>query len=120
MYNLFSEFFNELGFVSPIQYDEVRCPLCGHTYSDFQKTGKLGCGECYKAFRSPLLVTLKQIHQNPVHKGKIPKAYDEKLKIKRELEGLKSELSEAVRYEDYEKAAKLHKKIKNLERGEEK
>lgn len=120
MYDLFSEFFNDFSFISPIQHEELRCHLCGHTYSDFRKTGKLGCGECYKTFRSPLLVTLKQIHQNPVHKGKIPKAFDEKIKKKRELESLKTELSEAVKREDYEKAAKLHKQIKDLERGDNK
>ena len=80
MYDLFSEIFNDLGFVSPIQHTELKCPLCGHTYSDFRKSGKLGCGECYNTFRAPLSVTLKQIHQNPVHKGKVPKTYDEKIR----------------------------------------
>ena len=118
MYDFFSEFFNDLGFVSPIQHEEIRCPLCGRTYSDFRKTGKLGCGECYKTFRSPLSVTLKQIHQNPIHKGKVPKSFDSIIRKKRELENLKKQLSDAVKTEDYELAAKLHKEIKDLERGE--
>ena len=117
MYDLFSEFFNDLGFVSPVQHEELRCPVCGHTYNIFRKTGKLGCGECYNTFRAPLALTLKQIHQNPVHKGKIPKSYDAKIRRKRELETLKVKLSEAVKSEDYELAAKLHKQIKELERG---
>ena len=117
MYDLFSEFFNDLGFVSPIQHEELRCPLWGHTYSHFRKTGKLGCSECYNTFRAPLINTLKQIHQNPIHKGKIPKTYDEKIRKKRELEDLKVKLSNAVKSEDYELAAKLHKQIKELERG---
>lgn len=120
MYDLFSEIFNDLGFVSPIQHTELKCPLCGHTYSDFRNSGKLGCGECYNTFRAPLSVTLKQIHQNPVHKGKVPKTYDEKIRKKRELENLKAELSTAVKAEDYEAAAKIHKRIKDLERGEDK
>lgn len=118
MYDLFSEFFNDLGFVSPVFHEELRCPLCGHTYSDFRRTGKLGCGECYKTFRSPLYQTLKQIHQNPVHKGKIPKNFDAEIKRKRELENLKIKLSDAVKAEDYELAAKLHKEIKDMEKGE--
>ena len=120
MYDLFSEIFNDLGFVSPIQHTELKCPLCGHSYSDFRKSGKLGCGECYNTFRAPLSVTLKQIHHNPLHKGKVPKTYDEKIRKKRELENLKAELSTAVKAEDYEEAAKIHRKIKELERGESK
>lgn len=118
MFDLFSDFFNDLGFVPTISHEEVRCPLCGRTYSDFRKTGKLGCGECYNTFRSPLSVTLKQIHQNPIHKGKIPKSFDATVRKKRELENLKKQLSEAVKTEDYELAAKLHKEIKELERGD--
>ena len=117
MYDLFSEFFNDLGFISPVQHEEIKCPLCGRTYSDFRKTGKLGCGECYKIFKAPLAVTLKQIHQNPVHQGKVPKSFDSKIKKKRELESLKLKLSEAVKAEDYELAASLHKQIKALERS---
>lgn len=118
MYDLFSDLFNELGFISPIQHEELKCPLCGHTYSDFRKSGKLGCGKCYETFSSPLSITLKQIHQNPTHLGKIPKQFDAKMKKKRELDSLKNKLSEAVKAEDYELAAKLHREIKELERGE--
>lgn len=118
MYDLFSDLFNELGFISPVQHEELKCPLCGHTYSDFRKSGKLGCAKCYETFKSPLLTTLKQIHQNPVHTGKIPKSFNSKIQKKRELESLKAKLSEAVKSEDYELAARLHREIKELERGE--
>ena len=37
-----------------------------------------------------------------------------------EIENLKAELSTAVKAEDYEEAAKIHRKIKELERGESK
>jgi len=29
----------------------VQCPRCGLLYSSFKETGRLGCSECYTAFR---------------------------------------------------------------------
>ena len=123
MYDLFSDFFDGLNAfdVFPKTYkvytdaDEKRCPVCGHTFSDFQKTGKLGCGECYNTFRAPVERTLRQIHANPVHVGKVPSRSAGTLKRERLYADLKKQLAEAVQNEDYEKAAKLHKQIKEME-----
>lgn len=122
MYDLFSELFDDFGFVSaiPVQHEEKRCPLCGHSYSDFKRSGKLGCSKCYKVFKNALIPTLKQIHQNPFHTGKVPASFDEQINKKRKLEDLKNQLSEAVKAEDYEQAAKLHSQIKEIERGDNK
>jgi len=60
---------------------------------------------------------LRQIHQNPVHSGKIPGNLRAKISVKKQLERLKAELQEAVRKEDYEKAAALHKEILEIEKG---
>lgn len=121
MYDLFSDFFDGFDiFKTPNVYqEEKRCPVCGMTYSDFRRTGRLGCGACYETFKAPLTQILRQIHQNPVHAGKIPSKNGIKLKQKRQLEALKSQLSDAVKREDYESAAKLHKQIKEIEGGKE-
>ena len=50
-----------------------------------------------------------------VHVGKIPSKSGEELKLKRKYETLKQELSAAVKNEDYETAAKLHKQIREIE-----
>lgn len=114
MYDLFSDFFE--GFdIMPVYRENGRCPNCGRTYYDFQKSGRLGCGECYSAFENPVRSTLKRMQKNTYHTGKIPSKQSEGLLKKRKLEGLKKELSAAVSAEDYELAAKLHKEIKALE-----
>ena len=59
--------------------------------------------------------TLRQIHPSTVHVGKIPSKSGEELKLKRKYETLKQELSAAVKNEDYETAAKLHKQIREIE-----
>lgn len=118
MFDIFDLFNNSDFFQIPTTYrEETHCPVCGRTYSDFKKTGKLGCSECYKTFAAPLSAVLRQIHQNPVHTGKIPGSMRVKLSKKRRLEELKTKLQEAVRSEDYETAARLHKEIREIEKG---
>ncbi len=114
MYDLFSDFFDSFD-VFPVYREEVKCPNCGRTYSDFQKTGKFGCSECYKAFEAPIERTLRQIQASSEHIGKIPSKSSEGLIKKRRLKELKDKLSKAVAEENYELAAKLHKEIKELE-----
>lgn len=120
MYDLFSDFFDGFDgfdlFMQPLTVkEEKKCPVCGRTYSDFRRTGKLGCGECYKVFRAPVEQTLRQIHPSAVHTGKVPSKSCGELKLKRRYESLRRELSEAVKNEDYETAAKLHKQIREIE-----
>lgn len=117
MYDLFSDFFDGFDiFMQPTPAkEEKKCPVCGHTYSDFINTGKIGCGECYSIFRIPIKQTLAKIHPNTVHTGKIPSKSGKKLKLKRKYDSLKAELSAAVKNEDYETAAKLHKEIRSME-----
>lgn len=114
MYDLFSDFFE--GFdVYPVYRQEARCKKCGRTYSDFQKSGRFGCGECYEVFSSPVDVTLKRIHGNNEHKGKIPVSAGSGISKKKRIEALKAEIASAVALEDYEKAAELHKELKNID-----
>lgn len=90
------------------------CPVCGHTWSDFSRTGRFGCSECYKVFRSGAQQILRQT-QSGDHMGKIPSKSSAEIKTKRRLEDLKRQLKAAVDKEDYETAAKLHAEIKQIE-----
>ena len=86
----------------------------GSLFQDFKNKGRFGCPKCYETFRMPVTSTLKQIHQNVKHTGKIPAGSAAELKKKKRYEELKAELTRAVNEEDYEKAAKLHKELKSL------
>lgn len=109
----FSDFFNSFD-VFPTYREVKTCPGCRKTYQSFQKTGKFGCPKCYETFKTPVMLTLKQIHQNTVHTGKIPSSSASELKKKRQYEQLKKDLQKAVSEENYEQAAVLHKKLKEL------
>ena len=121
MFDIFDLFDNMDFFPASIGYrEEVKCPVCGKTYTDFRRTGKLGCPECYRVFKEPLSAVLRQIHSDYKHTGKIPGNMRAKLSLQRQIELLKNSLKDAVKNEDYETAAKLHKEIQELERGSRK
>jgi protein arginine kinase activator len=95
---------------------KLKCPKCGLTYEDFKKVGRLGCGECYTAFRDALLPLLKRIHGSNQHCGKSPKKAAKVVKAKNELLELKDKLQKAIQREEFEEAAKLRDKIRELEK----
>ena len=51
---------------------DLQCPNCGMTYEEFRKFGRLGCSECYEAFKMYLTTLLKKIHGSNQHLGKTP------------------------------------------------
>jgi len=104
----------------------LKCPNCGMTFKDFKKIGRLGCGECYTAFRSFLGPLLKRIHGSNQHCGKSPVSRIAKLTRKKMepkpvpgkvdfIADLRVRLQQAVETEAYEEAAKLRDQIKELE-----
>ncbi len=55
---------------------KVKCVSCGMAYDEFKKIGRLGCAQCYDAFRESIAPLLKRIHSAGTHTGKHPKNYD--------------------------------------------
>lgn len=54
---------------------KVKCVSCGMTYDEFKKIGRLGCSQCYDAFRESITPLLKRIHSAGTHTGKQPKNF---------------------------------------------
>ncbi len=94
-----------------------KCPVCSMTYDEFKKGGKLGCSSCYEAFGKGIKNTLRNIHGSDEHKGKIPNKSGGEMLIKREIEGLRKKLAQAVEKEEFEEAARLRDEIKSLTGG---
>lgn len=99
---------------------DIVCKNCGQTYSQFRKSNKLGCVECYKSFSDLLEEYIQSYHKNIEHIGKIPKSEGNKLFKQKTLIKLKDELTYAVIEEDYEKAAVIRDQIKEIESEEAK
>lgn len=103
------------GFTTVKKPDEVCCDFCGLSIDEFRKTGKLGCGNCYKAFDESLNPILRRLHGSVQHTGKVPKKAAECIREMNELEGLREQLAEAINKEEYEQAAELRDRIRVLE-----
>lgn len=105
-----------------IQYSTksvLKCKRCGMTYDQFKKIGRLGCSNCYNAFKNELAPVLRRVHGSLQHSGKVPKKAGADLINKREIDRLKSELKDAISQEAFEKAAELRDRIKELESSNE-
>jgi len=89
--------------------DFITCPSCGTTFGGFKVSGKLGCANCYQAFREQIVQALSNIHGASKHKGKIPHGeqgvYADIL-ARRELDEMRIQLAMAVESERYEDAAR--------------
>ncbi|HUX21287.1 MAG TPA: UvrB/UvrC motif-containing protein, partial [Spirochaetia bacterium] len=92
-----------------------RCPNCEMTLADFRKDGRLGCSECYTAFKREIEVFLQNTSGTIRHKGKYPARLKAFKSLLIDREQLKDELKDAVTKEDYEKAAKIRDKIRTIE-----
>ncbi|SEP07793.1 UvrB/UvrC motif-containing protein [Paenibacillus sp. OV219] len=104
---------NALG-AKPAQ--QLRCDNCGLTYTQFSKMGRFGCSNCYTQFGSKLDPILKRVHGNTTHVGKIPKRTGVQIQLKREIDELKQDLSMRIEQQEFETAAELRDRIRELER----
>ncbi len=106
----------------PARSETTRCSVCGSTYHDIATSGKVGCANCYDLFLSELMPSIRQIHGNTNHCGKIVE-YEESQEVlpqpsdtqDTQIEKLKKELKEAVEKQNFELAAQLRDKIKEME-----
>ncbi len=113
-----------------------KCPVCGMTQEQISREGKLGCSECYITFIDEMRPLLRKIHGNCLHHGSIPQDAEAKPvslpgdneatgkvteTAQSELEVLQRQMKDAIARENFELAAAIRDKIKNIqEEGEEK
>ncbi len=96
------------------QSDEKKCRLCGSSFDDLVREGKAICPECYDTFDDELSETISRLHGSATHRGHMPKRLRVESDKKNEVKSLQCELKEAIKNEEYEKAAELRDKIKEL------
>lgn len=96
--------------------NEKRCPVCGATFGDVANSGKAGCAECYNTFKTELLPYLKRVHGSTKHIGKIPdKVSFTEIPQRDGISELREELNRLIAEENYEQAAVIRDKIKEME-----
>lgn len=130
----FSSFFGDLlenysdvnFFPTIMKPEELKCKECGMTFSEFIDNGKFGCANCYNVFSNKIDPILKNIHLSNRYTGRKPMLLGKNIEINKteasdnknsEIETLKEKLNRAVKEENYEEAAKIRDKIKELKGG---
>jgi protein arginine kinase activator len=93
---------------------EKKCPACGTTFREFAENGMAGCPTCYETFADELKPTLGKVHGHTSHIGRAPARFKEKLDAKKHIAELEAEQKEAVKNEDFEKAAQIRDELKEL------
>lgn len=100
------------------QPQELTCSSCGRTFSEFKKAGKFGCADCYAFFGSKVEPILRRVHAgNTQHAGKIPKRAGKYIQQKQLISSHKEDLKKLIEEEEFEKAAVLRDKIRELQKA---
>jgi len=95
---------------------EQACPTCGFTLDRLRKEGTLGCPQDYEVFERALLPLIERAHDGKsTHCGKVPVKAPKDTRRFVELSQLRRQLEQAVQDEDYELAASLRDKMKQME-----
>lgn len=108
------------------------CVGCGQTFSDFKKSGLLGCPACYQIFEDRIGPMIERAHEGGCnHVGKVPKRAlceskdsndsnrveallgDIRQREER-LEALRGRLAKSIHDEEYEQAAMLRDELTRL------
>jgi protein arginine kinase activator len=97
--------------------EKLVCPTCKITFREFRNQGRLGCAQCYSAFREELLPLLENIHGDTRHCGKFPKRAPDDSQKRYQLIKLRNDLRLAIAEESYEEAARIRDQIHGLEHG---
>ena len=97
--------------------DNEKCSVCQSTLDDIKTSGRMGCGQCYFTFENQIDVLLRRIQASSFHVGKRTSKLDDQLYSDQvAIRKLKKELTDAVKKENYEKAARLRDEIISIEK----
>ena len=119
------------------------CSKCATTLAEYHNTGRLGCPDCYDSFRDHLKPILERMHRGTTHRGTVPSELEEASNTNtnrssdsnpkqsankndapeqpehtsatpESIPHLQSQLDQAVKAENYEQAAELRDRLRNL------
>lgn len=93
------------------------CPVCGRSLAEIKKTGIAGCPECYGTFRQEITSEMKKIGISEKYSGSMPKRLSHFRNSLTDRADLQAKLEEAVKSENYEKAAVYRDFLRALEHG---
>jgi protein arginine kinase activator len=98
------------------QAAQNRCGTCGLTYQQFAQVGRFGCADCYKYFSGRVEPLVRRIHGGATkHTGKVPRRTGGQIMMRKQLVELRQELQQKIQGEQFEEAAVIRDRIRELE-----
>ena len=83
----------------------TQCPVCEFSLADYRKTGRLGCPDCYNVFAREIADEAEGTEEAESKTEESPALMRKRLE---------QSMQAAIEQEDYETAAKLRDKLKEL------
>lgn len=95
----------------------ARCPVCGSDIGMFQRTGRLGCANCYSVFSRELIPMIRKMQRGDTHNGARPQGEmgPQANDAAAQLLLAREQLTKAIEDEAFEQAAALRDQIRALE-----
>lgn len=121
IHGFLSSVLSVLGHAQKSEENTPVCSGCGLSYADFERTGRLGCAQCYRDFSDRLQPLLQRIHGRAQHAGRKPSSFEQspEAALAERLSALRQKMDEAVASENFEDAAKYRDELRALTVGRE-
>lgn len=105
--------------------DSPCCSECGTSWKSIHEDGLVGCPHCYVTFEELLQKVVEKLHRCPQHTGKVPRFLEKQQRLKEHqekrekhrVEMLQHRLDAAITSENYEEAAQIRDKIKEVSKA---
>ncbi|MGN0807194.1 MAG: hypothetical protein ACI4MN_01930 [Candidatus Coproplasma sp.] len=100
-------------FDEPFMVESV-CPACGMPFSEFQRSGLLGCPSCYDVFHEELMPYIAKIQGKTKHVGKGGGVYTAEHEARIELSRLQKAMEQALSSGNYLLAEKINRQMNSI------
>lgn len=100
---------------------QISCSGCGLSYAEFERSGRLGCAQCYRDFSEQLKPLLQRVQGRTQHAGRVPANFAPSPQdaITAQINALRQKMDEAVACENFEDAAKYRDELRALTESRE-
>ena len=102
-------------FGEPVREQKV-CPNCGLRFSDYERSGLLGCPSCYDLFHEELMPYIARIQGNTRHVGKGGGGYSSEHDYQLKMKSLQNSLERALKRGDFEEAGRINERMEALKK----
>ncbi|MDE6558005.1 MAG: hypothetical protein K2K39_02750 [Clostridia bacterium] len=102
-------------FGEPVTEEKI-CPACGLKFTEYERSGLLGCPSCYDVFKEELIPYITRIQGKTVHVGKGGGVYTSEHDFRLKLSSLQQAMERALSRGDYAEAGRINEQMNALKK----